>query len=234
VKPRLLDLYCGAGGCSVGYHRAGFDVVGVDLHPQPNYPYEFHQFDAISLLSGINRSAFRPFPPINVRRFDAIHASPPCQAYTTMNNRRASSSPPLIAQTRALVDQAGMPYVIENVLGARSELNSPILLTGEMFGLRVHRPRLFEANWPLMSGQPPPRQHNPVPVYGKLDGRRVWTRSDGTELRAPRTLEPAAEAMGIDWMTWDELREAIPPAMTEYIGHQLVQYLAHLAVGRVP
>ena len=206
-KYRLLDLFCGAGGCSMGYHRAGFEVVGVDINPQPRYPFEFHQADAMT------------FP---LDGFDVIHASPPCQGYTTMNNRWGSDSPLLIAETRKRL--AGRTYIIENVCGAKNELINPIRLSGELFGLRVHRPRLFEINPWILSFQLPPRQENPVAVYGKHDQRRLWTRTDGSELRCA-TLEDALPAMGIDWMEWDELKEAIPPAYTEWIGKQLMEVL---------
>lgn len=192
----------------MGYHRAGFDVVGVDLHPQPRYPFEFHQADAMTYpLDG----------------FDAIHASPPCQGYTTMNNRHGSTSPRLIAATRQRL--IGTPFIIiENVPGALAWMVNPIELTGEMFGLGVHRPRLFESSEMLMAMGKPPRQKNPAAVYGKNDQRRLWTRKDGSELRAA-SLEEARGAMGIDWMTWDEITEAIPPAYTEFIGKQLLAAL---------
>lgn len=206
---RVLDLFCGAGGAAVGYSRAGFEVVGIDHEPQPRFPFAFIQADAL-------------VPPVDLRAFDLIHASPPCQAYSTMNNRHGSSGPALIEATRDMLRANGKPYVIENVAGAVRELENPILLTGEMFGLGVHRARYFECDPFLLAPEPPPRQENAIPVYGKLDGRRLWTRKDGTELRAPSTLEPAAEAMGIDWMEWDELREALPPAYTEWIGKQIM------------
>lgn len=207
---RLLDLFCGAGGAGMGYHRAGFlEIVGVDVYPQPNYPFTFNQADAMT------------FP---LDGFDAIHASPPCQGYTTMNNRHGSSSPLLIDGMRERLIAAGVPYVIENVAGARQSMIRPLELTGEMFALRVHRPRLFESNVLMLAPYRPSRQSDPVAVYGKQDGRRLWTRANGSELRVAN-LEDGSHAMGIDWMTWDELREAIPPAYTEYIGTQLMAAL---------
>lgn len=208
VKPRLLDLFCGAGGASMGYHRAGFDVVGVDIKPQPNYPFEFVQSDALAA-------------PVHPGSFDAVHASPPCQAFTTMNNRHGSSSPPLISETRELLEASGLPWIIENVPGARSEMRSTIRLAGEQFGLGVHRPRLFESNTLLLAPMKVARQGDAAAVYGKQDGRRLRTRTDGSELRVA-TLERGAEAMGIHWMTWNELKEAIPPAYTEYLGQFLM------------
>jgi DNA (cytosine-5)-methyltransferase 1 len=216
-RPLLLDLFCGAGGAAVGYDRAGFEVFGIDVEPQANYPYTFHQHDALHVLRHLIAGSWE-----GIDAYDAIHASPPCQAYTTMNNRHGSASPPLIAEVRDLLNATGLPWVIENVPGALAEMLSPVELTGEMFGLRVHRPRLFETSFPIMVPPRPARQADPVAVYGKNDQRRLWTRKDGTELRAA-TLETGSEAMGIDWMTWDELREAIPPAYTEHVGSFLMQ-----------
>jgi DNA (cytosine-5)-methyltransferase 1 len=203
----------------MGYHRAGFDVVGVDINPQPNYPFEFIQADALEYMrSWLSDRPTRVGWHVEA---DAIHASPPCQGYTSMNNRHGSGSPLLIAQTRELLQATGLPYVIENVVGARDHMIDPVLIHGAQVGLSyLARPRLFETNWHLMAPFAA-RNHDAIPVYGKLDGRRLWTRKDGTELRAPKTLEIPSKAMGIDWMTWDELREAIPPAYTELIGHQL-------------
>lgn len=193
----------------MGYHRAGFDVVGVDIEDHPSHPFPMLVADALTVpLDG----------------FDAYHASPPCQGYTTMNNRHGSAYPRLLEQVRERLMATGKPYVIENVPGALSHLRSPIELTGEMFGLGVHRPRLFESNVLLLAPSRPRRQANPAAIYGKQDGRRLWTRRDGSELRVA-DLASGGEAMGIDWMTWDDLREAIPPAYTEWIGTQLLSYL---------
>lgn len=204
----------------MGYYRAGFtEIVGVDIEPQPHFPFTFVQADALA-------------PPFDLSGFDLIHASPPCQAYSTMNNRHGSDSPDLIDETRALLKDAGVPYVIENVAGAVRRLRSPMRLTGEMFGLLTHRARYFECSPFLLAPQAPPRQADPVAVYGRMDGRRLWTRKDGSELRAPRTLEPAAEAMGIDWLPWEALKEAIPPAYTEWIGRQLLDRPHHTQENR--
>ncbi|NIR76741.1 MAG: DNA cytosine methyltransferase [Gammaproteobacteria bacterium] len=217
----VLDLFCGAGGAAMGYHRAGFDVVGIDIEPQPNFPFAFIQADALE-------------PPVDLTALDLIHASPPCQAYTPMSNRwrgsggLADERPDLIGAVRQMLELGGVPYVIENVPGA--PLACFIRLTGEMFGLSVHRPRLFECHPFLMGPAPERRQRDPVAVYGKHhDGRLLWTRKDGTELRAPDNLEEPSEAMGIDWMTWDELKESIPPAYTEYIGRQMKPLLEQAA-----
>lgn len=226
MKPRLLDLFCGAGGAAVGYHRAGFVVVGVDIKPQPNYPFEFWQQNALEFLRYARK--WDDGHETEAGFFDAIHASPPCQGYTTMRNRHGSSSPLLISETRQLLVATGLPYVIENVLGARRHMVDPYVLSGKMFGLGVHRPRLFETNWPWLQPPPAGAHRDPVAVYGKNDQRRLWTRRDGSSLHAA-TLEEASVAMGIDWMTWDELREAIPPAYTELIGHQLLAHLSRVA-----
>lgn len=211
---RMLDLFCGAGGAAMGYRQAWPDahIVGVDIHPQPRYPFEFVQADAMTYpLDG----------------FDFVHASPPCQAHTTMSNRhrgkggRADSHTDFIAAIRWRLVMAGIPYVIENVPGARSELRHPIVLSGGSFGLRVERPRLFECSFPVT---PPPRRKvaDPVGVYGKAhDGRRLFTRKDGSSQHAARSLAEGSDAMGIDWMSWRELAESIPPAYTRFIAEQL-------------
>jgi DNA (cytosine-5)-methyltransferase 1 len=212
---RALDLYCGAGGATRGLQRAGFHVTGVDLKPQPNYCGDaFIQGDALAAA---------------VDGFDLIWASPPCQAHTTMSNRwrgkggKADSHAPLIVATRGVLIGSGAPYVIENVTGARAELRAPIVLTGEMFGLGVHRPRLFETSWPLLVPEKPTPSPTTVGVYGKAhDGRLLWRRKDGTEQRAARTLAEARTAMGIDWMEWRELAEAIPPAYSNFIARSFL------------
>lgn len=213
---RLLDLFCGAGGAGYGYHLAGFDVVGVDLASQPDYPFEFHRADALE------------FP---LDGFDAIHASPPCQAHTNLSNRwrghggKADEHFDLIPATRERLNAAGVPWVIENVPGAKKAMRDPVRLTGEMFGLRVHRPRLFETNWLLLAPASMPKQRDPVAVYGKDDGRRLWTRKDGTELRVADRATAAA-AMQMPWASWHGLTQAIPPAYTEFIGRQLLEVLS--------
>lgn len=206
---RILDLFCCAGGAGMGYHQAGFDVTGIDIDPQPDYPFPFHQADALEYVTE------------HGHEYDAIHASPPCQGYTTMGNRNRLEWPKLITPLRAILETTGRLWVIENVPGARADMRHPILLHGGIFGLGVDRPRLFETNAELLTLPMGPRVRRPVGVYGKLDGRRLWTRNDGTELRAAADLKTAQEAMGIDWMDWDHLREAIPPAYTEWIGAQL-------------
>lgn len=214
MKPRLLDLFCGAGGAAVGYHRAGFEVIGVDIEPQPDYPFEFHQADAMT------------FP---LDEYDVIHASPPCQAHTTMSNRwrgqytLADEHEDFIAPIRERLVASGKHYIIENVGGARYYMHDPVMLTGGQFGLGVHRPRFFEAT--VFFQTPPSTKPLPgvIGVYGAMDGRRLRTRVDGSILRAAATLEEAQKAMGMEWVTkWHGIKEAIPPAFTEYLGRQLI------------
>lgn len=202
-KPRLLDLCGGAGGAGAGYDLAGFEVVGVDMAPQPNYPFEFHQADALT------------FP---LDGFDAYHASPPCQKWTRAQRIRDNDHPDLVTPLRERLRATGKPYVIENVPG--TPLIDPIELCGASFGLRVYRHRLFESSATLV--QPPHREH--VAPLRKM-GRRP---QPGDFMHVVGNFSGAAqarEAMGIPWMTRDELRESIPPAYTEYIGRQLIGQL---------
>ena len=215
-KPRLLDLFCGAGGAAMGYARAGFEVVGVDIIPQPHYPFRFIQMDALRQL--------QHNAPIG---FTAIHASPPCQVFSKEAGQRGSRDRHvnLIPLTRALLVASRLPYVIENIETARQHLRNPLLLCGTMFDLGVYRHRYFESNLTL-----PLKFHlNPHP--GRIgDGKYVTvtghaggsSRRDGW--RNGRT-EDWKVAMGIDWMVGNELREAIPPAYTEWIGSQLICHL---------
>ena len=216
---KLLDLFCCAGGAALGYDQAGFEVTGVDIAPQPNYPYKFIQADALYLK--------RKF----LAGFDAIHASPPCQAYSDLAKRNGNGDdwPQLIEETRAMLQQTGKPWVIENVEGA--PLISPIVLCGTMFpGLRVIRHRLFESNIPIK--QPTHIPHVEHPLVHTLDKRKnhygktcEWKNYVQVTGGGNCSIAAAKDAMGIDWMTKKEINEAIPPAYAEYIGRQIMQYL---------
>jgi DNA (cytosine-5)-methyltransferase 1 len=213
TRPRLLDLFCCEGGAGMGYHRAGFDVVGVDIAAQPLYPFEFHQGDAIEYVKE------------HAHEFDAIHASPPCQAHSTITPDK-SLHEDLIPATRDALVAAGKPYIIENVAGARPALIEPVQLCGSSFGLRVRRHRLFESNIFLVQLPCAHGTDVPVGVYGDhADG--VTRRPDGTSrgVKAQTTAE-AREAMGMPWASWHGATQAIPPAYTEFLGEQLLEVLA--------
>lgn len=233
VRPRLLDLFCGAGGAAVGYHRADFEVVGVDIRPQPYYPFGFEESEALGVLEDLLRGVPYLFGlrHLSLDDFDAIHASPPCQRYSEGGRRypeKQASHPDLIAPTRELILETGLPYVIENVVGALKELRNPVTICGRSAGLpRIARHRLFETNWPLFVARctcatAPPK--STIGVYGdRPDGRNLNSRYPGA--RAARGLAEAQEAMGMDWADWHGTKEAIPPAYTELIGHQLMQHV---------
>ncbi len=219
MRPRLLDLFCGAGGAAVGYHRAGFDVIGVDIVPQPRYPFPFYLADIVGLMPVPLGAAYRDV--------DAIHASPPCQSYSTTASLHTNEYPRLIASVREWIAATGLPYVIENVEGARSEMREPIRLCGSSFGLGVRRHRLFEVSGFEVGMVPPCAHHDqpePVDVTG-TGASRIGPRLDGKggNSRKPRNLAHAREAMGIDYMTRQELSEAVPPAYTEWIGRRLME-----------
>lgn len=222
-KPRILDLFCGGGGAAMGYHRAGFEVVGVDIVDQPNYPFEFHRADALGLL----RQSFCGFGPSWVVGVTAIHASPPCQSFTAYRRKGrgvGDGYPNLIPQVRELLGGFAMPHVIENVHGA--PLENAIMLCGSSFGLDVRRHRYFESNVPL---EPKACNHSwQTPRFPPATNRtNLRSTVEVGVWRIP--LEVQQRAMGIDWMTLPELSEAIPPAYTEFVGHQLLE---HLAKGR--
>jgi DNA (cytosine-5)-methyltransferase 1 len=220
---RLLDLFCGAGGCAVGYHRAGFtEIVGVDIEPQKNYPFIFRESDALDVLRCLVSGA--TWMGYSLSDFDAVHASPPCQAFSDLKHFTTKDHPKLIDPTRDLLNQTGKPWVIENVEGA--PLVNPILLCGTMFpGLRVIRHRLFESNVHLMT--PPHTTKHPLvkttrksrPHFGKIDEKTGFVSVTGG---GNCGADAARDAMGIDWMNKQELNQAIPPAYTEYIGKQLI------------
>jgi DNA (cytosine-5)-methyltransferase 1 len=221
LKPRLLDLFCGAGGAAAGYDLAGFNVTGVDIVDQPRYPFRFLKLDALDVLEVAAHEDVE-------LAADVIHASPPCQAFTAYrrNAGRVGDYPDLIARTREFLERLDRPYIIENVVGA--PLRDPVLLCGSMFDetLDIRRHRLFETNWTL---EPPV-----WPCRHKLQAAERFQASSNRRPQSRRTLEvgswdePLARqqaAMGIDWMTLEELSEAIPPAYTAFIGARLIDQL---------
>lgn len=216
TRPRLLDLFCGAGGAAVGYHRAGFDVLGVDIAPQKNYPFEFIQTDALEYLR------------VPTRGFDAIHASPPCQAYTqsALSQRNAGKEyPDLLAPTRDALDATGLPWVIENVPDA--PMRADYVLCGCRFGLRtesrmgLRRERWFETSWHGFD-MAPGHDHTEPAISVVGHGTPSWVRA---KLGRNPTIAEYREAMGIDWMNRNELSQAIPPAYTEYMGGELLKQI---------
>ncbi len=184
----------------MGYYLAGFEVVGVDVEPQPNYPFEFIQADVLGFKIPLGA--------------DAIHTSPPCQAYTKAQKLQGNKHPDLVRTTRFLLKQTTVPWVIENVPGA--PLIDPVVLEGSMFGLRTYRPRLFETNFHLEQPPIPPRAHKTTKM-----GRRPEPGEFMHIVGNFSGVEEGRKAMGIDWMTRDELSEAIPPAYTGYVGAYL-------------
>ena len=238
---RLLDLFCGAGGAAVGYSRAGFtEIVGVDCVKQPRYPFTFVRGDALKYLAA------------HGREFDAIHASPPCQRYTPLAKMwNAQAHPDSVPPTRATLQAVGRPWVMENVPGA--PMRCAVMLCGTMFGLgtavaELRRHRLFELSDAFALA--PSCQHGwkaqTIAVYGHAGGHSTRTRErlvigvygggqqrGGKQNRAtlrqlrasPQMFNTAArrEAMGIDWMTGNELSQAIPPAYTEWVGARLME-----------
>jgi DNA (cytosine-5)-methyltransferase 1 len=226
---RLLDLFCGAGGAAMGYARAGFEVVGIDIKPQPNYPFRFIQADAL-------------VPPVLLRDFDIVHASPPCQGYSRLRHLpwlKDRHYLRLIEPTREMLRQAGVPWLIENVEDAPL-LRAPGLfgehglwLCGQMFELPGQfRHRVFESSLALI--QPAHPRHTFVMAPGSASlakrypgryaGITAWQEGGGVAGHFG-DHERAKRSMGIDWMTVDELRQAIPPAMTEFIGRQILEQL---------
>jgi DNA (cytosine-5)-methyltransferase 1 len=208
---RVLDLSCGAGGCSMGYHRAGLEVVGVDRARQPRYPFEFLRMDALVALRALDLS-----------QFDAIHASPPCQLHsvsTTRHRREGREYVNMIPETRAALEASGLPYVIENVPGA--PIRDDFRICGCHVGLDLRRVRLFETNWSGLR-QAPPCYHTEPVVSVVGHGMPTWARG---RLGYKPTIQDYQRAMGIDWMNRDELSLAVPPAYTERVGRALSAWL---------
>jgi hypothetical protein len=219
-RPKLLDLFCCAGGAAMGYHRAGFDVTGVDIAPRPNYPFTFVQGDAIE------------YAREHGNEFDAIHASPPCQAkcsLTVGTNRSRGwgrEHVDLVAPTREVLLALGRPYVIEQPNGG-ADLRKDVRLNGELFDLGVWRPRNFELGgwWTLQHQLPKRRGYVRGWRHGVYRaGPYVAAYGDGGDKASVPEMQAA---MGIDWTdVREELTEAIPPAYTQWIGERLLEHLA--------
>ncbi|MHC4463681.1 MAG: DNA cytosine methyltransferase [Planctomycetota bacterium] len=214
---KVLDLFCGAGGTGMGFHRSGIasHIIGVDNKPQRRYPFEFILADALEFLEQCGDE------------FDLIVAGPPCQKFSVAQSIQGNDHPDLLTPTRDLLQRLGKPYVIENVSGA--PLVNPLMLCGTMFGLKVIRHRLFEI-WPDPIWWPPAScNHSGKSDSNRLrdeSGRRVIQSFEYVDLLCvvgnDFKVEDARIAMGIDWMTGRELAQAIPPAYTEWIGRQLI------------
>lgn len=200
TRQKILDLFCGAGGAAVGLYRAGFNVEGVDIDPQPHYPFKFYQADALT------------FP---LEGYDAYWASPPCQSFsiTKYCRKNGHKYPNMVSPIRERFVSLGKPYIIENVPGC--PLINPVLLCGAMFGLSLIRHRLFECNWFLL-------------VYPHQPCRNrhfVTVASQGSKIRQRQDYTKWGDAMGIDWMSRRELTQAVPPAYSEFLGKQLIKYI---------
>lgn len=200
-KPILLDTFCKAGGCTKGYQRAGFYVIGVDIEPQPRYcGDDFIQADALEFIAH------------HGSQFDAIHASPECEGYSSLTPKKYRSNHPLqIGDVRALLQATGKPYVIENVKGARKHLRNPLMLCGSMFDLPIFRHRYFEiSGFEITFTAPCCHNFKPIPI------------NSSSVQRTANTAE-CAYGLKIDWMIREEMRKAIPPAYTEFLGKHLMQ-----------
>ncbi len=243
MRPKLLDLFCGAGGAAAGYYRAGFDVVGVDIKPQKRFPYEFHQADAMHVLRTLVDGG--SWEGYTLRDFAAIHASPECQEYSTTRAFRKIThtnnvKPMLIAPVLTLLRASGLPWVLENVPGAIADLPNAIELCGASFGLPLLRHRLFLSSELLFA--PYHRKHpasfynvagGKVRAYGAHRHKNKPYRTAGGQIQYREACcrkEVGQQAMGIDWMTVAEMSQAIPPAYTEFLGQQLRSLLERPAV----
>lgn len=216
---RVLDLFCGAGGASRGYELAGFTTIyGVDINPQKHYPYPFSKLDAVVALE----------EAVDKQDFDFIHASPPCQKFSTLNKVNKRQYPDFISKIRELLNEIGIPYIIENV--PNSPLLNPVQLCGGYFGLGIpgyylKRHRWFESNLDIKGTPCNHFEKYAVGVYG----HGPWNNNHEAQKDRGGYQANAAEkaqALGIDWMNRNELSQAIPPAYTEYLGKQVLDFIA--------
>ena len=215
-RPLALDLFCKAGGASVGLHRAGFDVVGVDIAPQPRYPFEFVQADVRN-------------HPFDLSSFDFIWASPPCQAFSLATKCRpgvAETHKNLIPLTRRILQESGTEWCIENV--PLAPLQNHLILTGCMFGLNTYRKRKFELSFFILAPKPgrpfgPESKPGTFTIAGHTGNSSLKTRKAGVDCG---TKEDWQRAIGIDWMTVNEMANAVPPVYAEFIGRAAIKHLA--------
>lgn len=218
----VLDAFCCSGGMGMGFYLAGFNVVGVDIDHQPNYPFEFHRADAVEFIRE------------NGGDFDLLHGSPPCQAHSPLNAYNHKTYPQLIGPTRESMEFVGGPRVIENVEAARSELRDPELFCGPMFGLKVRRHRLMETNWPLAVPEHP--KHVELCTrngYLPTPERPFMSIHGGKHSRAWQNA--ACDALDMPWIRVErggdvklgirEVCEAIPPAYSQWIGHRAAEHI---------
>ncbi|MEV7830834.1 SAM-dependent methyltransferase [Streptomyces subrutilus] len=213
--PRILDAFCCQGGASHGYALAGFDVTGIDITPQPRYPYRFVQGDAVAFIRE------------HGAEFDFIHASPPCQLYSRAHKIRGRNHPDLIAPTREALEFAGRPWVIENVEEALSELRNPVTLCAAAFGMRTYRHRLFETSEGFALTSPDHGTHvAPLTKMGRPRRPGQFAHYVGNF----SGVQDARDDLEVPWMNRDGIRECIPPAYTKHIGREV---RAHLASGAV-
>ena len=210
----VLDAFCCQGGAAMGYWLAGYDVLGIDIADQPRYPFPFVQGDAVAFIAA------------HGHRFDLVHASPPCQAYTLCQKIQGRTHPRLIAPTREALDLCGRPWVLENVEDARPELRDPVTLCGAAFGLSTYRHRLLETGGGLTLPQPEhPRHTAPLVKMGRPPRDGAFYHAVGNFSGVPLVRAD----MQVPWMTRDGIRECIPPAYSHWAGQHAA---THLAAGR--
>jgi len=206
-----LDLFCCEGGAGMGYALAGYMVTGVDIVPRPRYPFKFVLGDALEYLEA------------HGHEYDLIHASPPCQGYSHLTpDAHKSKYPKLIPKLREMLQQLGKPYVIENVAGARHELENPVMLCGSMFGLRTQRHRYFETNFHIAA--PSACDHTLIPLLVTTASKASREKRFALGMK-PKSVKNAPAAYGIDWMSCDGLKESIPPAFTRHIGEAAMRQI---------
>lgn len=205
AKPKLLEVYCSAGGSSVGYQRAGWEVDGVDIMPQRHFPFRFFKADAVEFIYE------------HGHRYDAIVGGPVCKRYSKTWRIQTLDHPTQIPATRAAMVASGKPYIIENVEDALPELLTPMLLCGQDFGLHTYRHRLFESNVRLVR----PGSHAPHIKPTVKMGRALRPGDYYHAVGNFSSVEIIRADMGVEWMNRQEIAQCIPPSYTQYLGTQL-------------